>query len=174
MAEFAPAVELTLQHEGGFFHNPVTGEVVNRGITLTFIRSCGYNPTADEAFIQNLTLDQTYDIYRKYFWDRYNIGAIDDQNLANKVFDLTVNMGPGGGAHDGALTLLQKAVSDCGGHCAVDGNIGPQSIAQINAESPVQLLAAYRARAQERYREIAAADPKVAGDLNGWLARLNG
>jgi lysozyme family protein len=173
MADFAPAVALTLQHEGGFFHNSVTGEVVNRGITLAFVRDCGYNPTADEAFIQNLTLDQTSDIYRKYFWDRYNIGAIADQNLANKVFDLTVNMGPGGSAHDGALTLLQKAVNDCGGHCAVDGIIGPQSIAQINAENPVQLLAAYRARAGERYREIATADPNVAGDLNGWLARLH-
>jgi lysozyme family protein len=89
MADFAPAVALTLQHEGGFFHNPVTGEVVNRGITLTFVHDSGYNPAADEAFIQNLTLDQTNDIYRKYFWDRYNIGAIADQNLANKVFDLT-------------------------------------------------------------------------------------
>ena len=173
MADFDPAVNLTLQHEGGFFHNAVTGEVVNRGITLAFVRDCGYNATADEGFIQNLTLDQTCDIYRKYFWDRYNIGAIDDQDLANKVFDLTVNMGPGGGAHEGALTLLQQAVNDAGGHCTVDGIIGPQSIAQINGQNPVQLLAAYRARAQERYQEIAAADPKLAGDLNGWLSRLN-
>jgi hypothetical protein len=41
---------------------------------------------------------------------------------------------------------------------------------QSNAKNPVRLLAAYRARATERYQEIAAADPKVAGGLNDWLA----
>ena len=98
MADFDPAVQLTLQHEGGFFHNPVTGEVVNFGITLTFVRDSGYSAAADEAFIQNLTAQEAREIYRKYFWDRYNIGAIANQDLANKVFDLTVNMGPGGKA----------------------------------------------------------------------------
>ncbi len=173
MADFEPALELTLQHEGGFFHNPVTGEVVNRGVTLKFVRDCGYCTTADEAFIRALTLDQTRDIYRKYFWDRYNIGAINDQDLANKVFDLTVNMGPGGGSHEGALTLLQEAVNDSGGHLTVDGKIGPQSIAQINSLDPVQLLAAYRERAKERYQQIAAANTDLSGNLNGWLTRLN-
>jgi lysozyme family protein len=166
MADFAPAVQLTLQHEGGFFHNPVTGEVVNHGITLKFAQT--FNPAADEAFIQNLTVQQASDIYRKFFWDAHNIGAIDDQDLANKVFDLTVNMGPGGG-----LTLLQQAVNDCGGSCAVDGKLGPISIGQINALDPAKLLAAYRQRAAQRYQAIAANDSSLAADLTGWLARLN-
>jgi len=172
MANFDPALQLTLQNEGGFFHNPVTGEVVNHGITLTFIKDCGYCATADEAYIQNLSAVDAGQIYLKYFWDRYNIGQIADQSLANKVFDLTVNMGPGGSAHEGALTLLQHAVNDCGGACTVDGHIGPQSIAQINALDPVRLLAAFRARAKSRYEAIAAGDAKVANDLGGWLARL--
>ncbi len=173
MADFEPAVQLTLQHEGGFFHNPVTGEIVNYGVTLAFVRSCGYCPDPDEAFIHNLTADQAREIYRRYFWDRYNIGAIRDQDLANKVFDLTVNMGPGGGAREGALTLLQQAVNDCGGNLAVDGHIGPKSIAAINALDPKRLLAAYRARAEGRYRAIAAGNRDLAANLTGWLTRLN-
>jgi hypothetical protein len=55
----------------------------------------------------------------------------------------------------------------------VDGDIGLQSIAQINAQNAVELLAAYRTRAEERYQEIAAADATLAGDLSGWPARLN-
>lgn len=173
MADFEPALQKTLGNEGGFFHNTVTGEIVNRGITLTFVRNCGYCTTADEVYIQNLTVDQTAEIYRKYFWDPHNIGQINDQDVASKVFDLTVNMGPGNAAHEGALTLLQKAICDCGGNCQIDGIIKTQSITQVNALNAGQLLAAYRQRAEARYREIAADDPKVAPNLGGWLNRLN-
>lgn len=173
MASFEPAVQLTLQNEGGFFHNQVTGEVVNYGVTLTFASGCGYCSATDINYIQNLTQQQAVDIYKAHFWDPHNLGSINDQSLANKAFDLTVNMGPGGKNSDGALTLLQHAVCDCGGNCAVDGILGPQSLASINALNATQLLTAYRARAKARYEQIAQNNPKVASDLPGWLARLS-
>jgi lysozyme family protein len=171
MANFEPAVEQTLVNEGGFFHNQVTGEVVNFGVTLAFASGCGLCSAGDDAFIQNLTREQAMDIYKTHFWDPHNFSQINDQNVASKAFDLTVNMGPGSGQHEGALTLLQRAVCDCGGNCTIDGQIGPHSIAAINAADPVQLLTAYRARAKARYEQIAQ-DPKLANDLPGWLARL--
>jgi lysozyme family protein len=131
----------------------VTGEIVNHGVTLTCVRSSGYKPDTDE--------DQTY------FWNRYSIGSIEDQSLANKVFDLTVNMGPA------ALKLLQSAVNACGGQCAVDGVLGPVSMAQINALDPVKLLAEFKQLAAQRYQQIAADNTQLAGNLTGWLARLN-
>jgi len=167
MAEFQPAVTTTLQNEGGFFHNQVTGEIVNHGITLKFVQSSGYKPGADEAFIRNLSTAEASAIYQTYFWNRYSLGSIADQSLANKVFDLTVNMGPA------ALKLLQTAVNACGGQCAVDGVLGPVSFAQINALDPVKLLAEFKAVTAERYRQIAANNPQLAGDLTGWLSRLN-
>ena len=162
MADFEPAVTITLQHEGGFYHNPVTGEIVNHGITLKFVQSSGYKPYADEAFIQDLSTAEASAIYQTYFWNANHIGFIDDQSLANKVFDLTVNMGPA------ALKLLQSAVN-----CAADGVLGPISIAQINARDPVELLAQYKELAAQRYTQIAAANPPLAGDLTGWLSRLD-
>jgi len=171
MADFQPAVEQTLQKEGGFFHNQKTGEVVNYGVTLRFASDCGLCGSTDQAYIQGLTQQQAIDIYKKHFWDAHNIGSINDQTLANKVFDLTVNMGPGGKQKDGGITLLQRAVCDCGGACTVDGVLGPQSIAAINAFDPGQLLTAYRARAKARYQEIAQ-DPIEAGKLSTWLTRL--
>ena len=167
MADFQPAIQITLQNEGGFYHNPTTGEIVNHGITLKFVIGSGYNPNADESFIQNLSVDEASQIYQKYFWDAYHIGQIADQNLSNKVFDLSVNMGPA------ALPVLQSAVNACGGQCAVDGIIGPASIAQINALDPGTLLEQYRNLAAQRYRDIAANNSTLAGNLNGWLARLN-
>ncbi|HUO29039.1 MAG TPA: glycosyl hydrolase 108 family protein [Bryobacteraceae bacterium] len=173
MADFEPAVTITLANEGGFFHNQVTGEIVNHGITLKFVQSSGYKPDADEDFIRNLSTDEASAIYKTYFWDRHNIGSINGQDLANKVFDLTVNMGPGSANHPGALTLLQSAVNSCGGQCSVDGLIGPLSIAQINARDPATLLAEYKSQAADRYRQIAAGNAELTGDLSGWLARLN-
>ena len=167
MADFEPAVAITLQHEGGFYHNPVTGEIVNYGITLKFVQSSGYKPDADEAFIQNLSASQASAIYQTYFWDANHLGSIGDQSLANKAFDLTVNMGPA------ALKLLQSAVNACGGQCAVDGILGPVSIAQINGRDPAGLLAKFKEAAAERYRKIAEDNSKLAGDLSGWLTRLN-
>lgn len=172
MADFQPALTITLQNEGGFYHNPVTGEIVNHGITLAFVRSSGYQPEADEAFIRNLDAAEASAIYLTYFWDRHSIGCISDQALANKTFDLTVNMGPGGANHPGALTLLQAAVNARGGHCAVDGVLGPVSIGQINTLDAAALLAAYKRLAAQRYAQIASCNPKLAGDLTCWLQRL--
>jgi type VI secretion system secreted protein VgrG len=171
MADFQPAVQLTLQNEGGFFHNTVTGEVVNFGVTLKFASGCGYCSATDEDYIRNLTQQQAIEIYQNQFWDAHKLSQINDQNLANKTFDLTVNMGPGSKTTPGALTLLQHAVCDCGGSCDVDGILGPQSLGAINTLDPVQLLTAYRSRAKARYEEIAQ-DPKHKGDLPNWLARL--
>jgi lysozyme family protein len=167
MAEFPPAVAITLKNEGGFYHNPTTGEIVNHGITLAFVQSSGYKPDADEGFIQNLSVTEATQIYQTYFWNPHQLGSINDQDLANKAFDLTVNMGPG------ALKLLQAAVNACGGQCTVDGVLGPISIAQINARNATQLLAEFKQQAAQRYQTIAADNSKLAGDLSGWLARLN-
>jgi len=158
MADFQPAVAITLQNEGGFFHNTVTGEIVNHGITLAFVQSSGYKPDADESFIQNLSVADASAIYQTYFWNRYSMGSIADQSLADKVFD---------------LKLLQSAVNACGGQCTVDGVLGPISIAQINALDPVQLLAEFKQLAAQRYQQIATDNAQLAGDLTGWLSRLN-
>lgn len=165
MASFEPAVQSTLQHEGGFFHNLKTGEIVNHGITLKFVRDSGFRPAADEQYIRDLSEPDASDIYRKYFWDRYHIDQIDDQELANKVFDLTVNMGPA------ALKVLQEAVRDLGGRGAIDGILGPDSLRQINGLDARRLLAQYRERARQRYGRIAESS-LLASNLAGWLRRL--
>lgn len=172
MADFEPAVQLTLQNEGGFFHNLVTGEVVNYGITLAFASGCGYCTATDVDFIKNLTQQQAIDIYKTHFWEPKKFGCIEAQIIANKAFDLTVNMGGGDSRRPGAITLLQRAVCDCGRDCSIDGVIGPQSLICINALNAPVLLAAYRARAKARYEQIAEENPNLAPDLPGWLARL--
>ena len=168
MASFDLAIPITLAHEGGFFHNPTTGEVVNRGITLATLRSLGVlhtsgpPTTADIAFVRGLTLDEVEQIYREQYWDKLSLDQIKDQEVAAKVFDLAVNMGV-----VTAARILQQAVG-----VPVDGIVGPHTIGAANAANPLILLSDIRTVASARYQQIAAANPALAEDLPGWLSRL--
>jgi len=169
MADFEQAVEKTLKAEGGFFHNLKTGEVVNRGITLATIRSLGilksHGPAtqADIEFIQSLTEEETKDIYHLEYWSKLNLDDIHFQDVANKIFDLAVNMGV-----VSAARMLQKACN-----VTPDGIVGPITIGRANAIDPVVLLATIRSEAADRYEQIAQANPVLASNLPGWLGRLN-
>jgi len=44
---------------------------------------------------------------------------------------------------------------------------------EINALDPAKLLAEFKELAAQRYQQIAADNTQLAGDLTGWLARLN-
>lgn len=169
MAKFEEAIDKTLAAEGGFFHNTTTGEVVNMGITLTTLRSLqvlrtnGPATPDDINFVRTLTEDEAREIYKSEYWDKLCLDAIDSQDVAAKVFDVAVNMGVVTSAR-----ILQQAVG-----VPVDGIVGPHTIGAANAMDAIALLGMIRARAASHYREIAAANPNLAPDLNGWLTRLN-
>lgn len=94
MAQFGPAVELILKHEGGYtpgLPNDPGGET-NFGISK---RSY---PNED---IKALTRERAIEIYRQDFW---RFDAVQDQALANCLLDAAVNQGPGA-----AQQLLNQA-----------------------------------------------------------------
>jgi lysozyme family protein len=175
MAIFSIALGLTLQHEGGFFHNLKTGEVVNRGITLAFLRgigrltSTGAATPADILYIQNLTLEQTSDLFEEYWWEPLLLDHVNDQEIANKVFDVGVNTG-----QSEAVTLLQRAVLEAAPNAqlVVDGAMGAHTLDAVNAVDATELLADFRLLGEGFYRGIAAKNANYAADLGDWLARL--
>ena len=98
MAEFTPAVEIVLAHEGGLTNAAVasvdSGGITNFGISLKLLQRTNPKASADELeeSIRSLTRDQAIEIYRKLFWlDVY--AQITEQSVANKIFDMAVNMG---------------------------------------------------------------------------------
>ncbi len=186
MSSFAPALEKTLAHEGGYFYNPKTGEVANYGITVWFLRSIGRlrgigsHATDDEAhYVAEMTREDAAAIYQQYFWNPFNLEKIDDQTLAERVFDVTVNMGPGGVRHGelikGGVTLLQLAANTLSPQnpITVDGHLGPLSLSKINGLDAGKLLATYKELAADYYRDIASRKPILADQLKGWLHRLD-
>lgn len=155
---FRHAVEVVLRHEGGYVFDPRdSGGETKYGISKRFY------PHLD---IANLTREQAIEIYRRDWWERYEYGRIEHVEVAAKVMDLSVNMGPAA-----AHRLLQEALVFLGHQLAVDGILGPKTLAAANAEAPPRLLQVLRWKAAERYFSLAERRPENRAFLFGWLRR---
>ncbi len=124
---FANAFAVVIGEEGGFSTNPAdpgnwTGGVCGKGIC----RGTKYGIAASahpDLDIANLTLDHAQAIYRDTYWSPVQADALP-KPLALLVFDAAVNCGV-----SRAITWLQTAAG-----CSVDGIIGPQTFAAIQAK----------------------------------------
>ena len=155
---FLRAVEVVLQHEGGYVHDPRDPG----GETKYGISKRSY-PSLD---IANLTREDAIAIYYRDFYSKYGYGRLKDEAVATKVFDMAVNMGPAT-----AHRLLQEALVFLGFPVDVDGILGPQTLMAVNRADPKRLLQVLRWRAAERYFHIAEHRPQMRAFLFGWLRR---
>lgn len=175
---FDAALTVVLEHEGGYVDDPDDpGGATNWGVSLRTLRALGDlefdvdgDGDIDADDIKALSRDDAGAFYRKVFWDRHGYGRFGDLMVATKVFDLAVNMGPGGGHK-----VLQRALRACGQDMADDGVLGPQTlaavIAVIRSFGAEALLAALRSEAAGYYRSLIAAKPVRAKYERGWLRR---
>jgi lysozyme family protein len=158
MERFESLIRHTLKWEGGYINDPDDrGGETKYGITKR------QYPNLD---IKNLTVDQAVGIYHKDYWKSY-MDEICSYKVAGRLFDLSVNMG-----HRRPNKLLQHAVNRLGGRLVVDGDIGPKSIAAINACNEDELYKQFYYLAKRRYEKIA----KIGNNhkfLRGWMNRLN-
>ncbi len=180
MADFSVSLTKTLKNEGKIFHDHDTGEYSVQGISVWTLRSLNLLPktvdlqapasSSDIAFSNSLTPDQIADIYRHLYWNYLQADVINSQLVADKLFDLAVNDGP-----CTAIRLLQQGLnrlSWLAGELTEDGFMGPRTMASINGHTEAEVLDQLRFFAERRYRQIAANNPKLAKDLDGWLRRL--
>lgn len=156
---FLSAVEVVLAHEGGYTNDPADPG----GETKYGISKRSY-PNLD---IKKLTRDQAVQIYHQDWWTKYGYDQIQDQAVATKVFDLSVNMGPAQGHR-----ILQRAVNFVdGAGLKVDGVIGPKTLAATNAADPEKVLQMMRYKAAEYYHALARKRVESRAFLLGWLNR---
>jgi type VI secretion system secreted protein VgrG len=171
MAEFDPAIEVVLANEGGLTDDrDDPGGITNYGITLPVLKAEPGMSLAGPQQIRELTEADARRIWRRQWWERYGYGQIDSQDVATKIFDLSVNVGP-----YRAHQLLQRSLRAVGYPVADDGQLGPHTFAAIRAAHDTgrdrQLVVALRMAAEGYYRRIVAKKPIMGKFLVGWLRR---
>jgi lysozyme family protein len=169
MASFDPAIKMVLSHEGGY--NDSTndpGGATAFGISLRFYQQ-NISGKATAETIKNLSVHDANDIYYNYFWIPNRYAQIDSQKIADRIFDLAVNLGS-----YIANELMQDAINILNPENAivVDGIMGQHTIDAINSLPETSLYNQLIINATDYYKNIVKHNPHLESFLNGWLHRL--
>ena len=145
LTKFDDIIEITLEHEGGYVHDPTDlGGETNYGIAKRFY------PDVD---IKNLTKEQAKDIYKRDYWDKNKVDDLSD-GLKHIFFDMCVNQGRGT-----AVKILQRAINGKGGNLTVDGAKYKPSLERVRC---------YRLK---HYYDLVNKKPEQERFLFGWYRR---
>jgi lysozyme family protein len=175
MADFTQAYQLTMGAEGGYANNPNDpGGETFMGIARNYNPNWSGWATIDA--IKNTDpadLDEALDadadllqeimaFYETNYWDVNETGLINDQQIADQVFDTAVNCGTGT-----AAKFLQEAAG-----VNVDEQVGPITIGAVNSANAEDLYNQFIAYRKQYYLDIISRKPSMAVFENSWLSRL--
>ena len=123
------ALDRLLTHEGGYTNHPDDpGGPTNFGITIYDYRKY-IKHDADAEDVKHMSLNQAKSIYRSKYWDAQRCDDLPS-GVDYAVFDYGVNSGIRRSAK-----VLQAAVGT-----AIDGIIGPKTIAAVNDADPSEVV----------------------------------
>lgn len=168
-----------VKREGGYVNDPDDpGGATNFGVTIHTMRRLGLdldsNGRIDSRDVRQLSRAQAVDIFIKHYFERPLIAELPPA-LHPSVFDMYVNAG------GNAVKILQRLLVDMGYDIAVDGALGPQSIAATQRavkRAPQHFVDAYGIARRNYYFRLA--DRRVAsrkyarsraGGKGGWIRR---
>lgn len=162
---FDAALARILHFEGGWTDDPFDpGGPTNRGITLsTFAHERGIDVTAETVTELKAALRRISDadlrcIYLERYWKPARCSEMPPA-LALIHFDASVNQGV-----TGAARMLQDAL-----HVAIDGEIGPITLAAANSCELADVIARYAAIRRAHYRSLS----HFWRFGRGWLRRVD-
>ena len=188
MADFQTAHKKTMGYEGGYSNNPGSdhGGETYKGISRVYwpawqgwrtIDQVKSQITAqplydtnsyflwvrflDKTLADNASLQhQVLNFYEANFWNPDQLGYVNDQNVANWLYNHAVNAGGRG------VMWMQEAAG-----VAVDGVVGAKTLAAINTCDPVALIEKAKVIAIKYRLAKVAADPSQRQFLHSWLIR---
>lgn len=166
MADVNKLVPFILKWEGGFVNDPDDlGGATNMGVTLaTYMQYCrkkGYPvPTVDR--LKRMSEREWAEILKTMYWDRWKADQIINQSVANILVDWVWASGIHG------IKRPQKILG-----VDVDGIVGVQTIAAVNARDGKDLFYAIKSDRVNFIDEICKARPANEKFRKGWLNRIN-
>lgn len=175
MADFKQALQLVLQNEGGYVNDPNdAGGETYKGIarnmnsnwigwTLIDIQKKQSNFPANLANSSELNSEIEH-FYKINYWDKVKGDNLNDQRVANNIFDFAVNAGVS------TSSVLAQKVAEV----KEDGVIGNKSIEAINKLDPEMFLAFFTLAKIARYIDIVKKRPTNQKYFYGWVRRALG
>jgi hypothetical protein len=167
---FESAQELVKIGEGGYTDfkkdkgNWVDGKLIgtNHGISAPELKShLGYTPSKQE--MMDLTYDTALEIYKNKFWDRHNLSELNNQSIANIIYDGAINQGSTG---------MKKVVQRSLHQFDVDINLGniydSETMTIINNLDSEKFFHELYNQRISRYKESSDYDTFK----DGWMNRL--
>jgi len=184
MADFNKALPKLLRVEGGFADSPSDrGGMTFMGISRKhhpdwegwsvidqYLRA-GEDP---DTLRQNpFMLRVVATFYRAKFWDLLRLDLIEDQAIAEELFDSAVNCAPTRAARWLQQAMNMLSPSDL---LLVDGVIGPKTLTKVNTRvrnyGNVNLLKFLNGKQFRHYDELCERDPSQTANFKGWLRRV--
>jgi lysozyme family protein len=153
MADFNKAFEKVLKFEGGY----VNDKSDSGGETKYGISKKAY-PGID---IKSLTLEDVKAIYKKFYWNKIKGNEINNQKIAELIFDTAVNMG---------VRRAVKIAQTCLG-VKVDGIVGNKTLNALNNCEEDNFINAYKLQRIKLYVEISKRGNNIKF-LRGWITRV--
>ena len=168
-----------LVREGGYVNDPADpGGSTKYGVTVHTMRRLGLDLTqdghVDDADVRVLTRAHAASIFIEHYFRGPRIDRLP-ADLHATVFDMYVNAGAN------AVKILQRLLVDMRIPVAVDGVIGPKTVAAVKqalAAAPDHLVDAYGIARRNYYYDLADRRPasrKYArrrdGGKGGWIKR---
>lgn len=181
MADSKIAIAKTLLHEGGYQNNPkdwanwrggkdMMHQYLQTKDPALLVNLVGTKygitaqdmPNLDAAGMRALTPEQATAYYQENYWKQY-YSQINDQTLAEKLFDMGVLFGV-----KTAVRMLQISLSK-GITVVSDGIFGPNTLGATNDHGD---LNSYRIVLLNHCMEVINRNPDEAGNLHGWMNRI--
>jgi len=130
----------------------------------------GFPGNLKDANLQPLAI--TY--YKQRYWDKLLLDQVTNQDIAVKLFDISVNMGQGIAATflQRSLNVLNRDGQDYPDLVA-DGIIGSKTISTLNNhKAPRNVLLCLNALQGARYIAICEGNKTQEKFMNGWIQRV--
>ncbi len=175
MADFDSAYKKMLNHEGGYVNDPQDpgGETYKGVARKMHSKWPGWDlidmAKQQSSFPKNLDKDaelqeMIFDFYKTNFWNVVKGDDLENQQVAESIFDFGVNAGNATSARLAQMVVEAK----------VDGVIGKITTQRLNEFDPDHFLASFALAKIARYVSIVKKRPTSRKYFYGWVRRTIG
>jgi len=174
MAEFQSAFVNLIKNEGGWTNDlDDSGGETFKGIARKYNELWlgwkiidGMKNNNKEKFLANLRENKKLDglvedFYKVNYWNKIRAGEINNQKIAESIFDFAVNAGI-----KTSVSLAQKVID-----ASSDGIIGEKSIRKLNSFSESGFINNFALEKIKRYVSITEKNKKNRKFFFGWIRR---